>query len=130
MSNPYKPIPVTDHELEYLIKHNPDSYKKLLNFIDYWTKARQRGIVNKNKIPDFGKTPEGIWTGIWHRKLKNTDIEFMTAVLRYKHMNTETEFSQYELDFIQGIEDLARSGKKRNNKQGWQLGMILEEKIV
>lgn len=128
MAKPFQHIDVSFEDIEALSKNNPASSKKLNDFIKYWKAAQARGV--KKTVLDFGKTPEGIWTGKWHRQLDNTDIEFMTAVLRYHHCNSKTLYSQYELDFIQGIEDIARSCRKRNNKQGWQLGMILEEKIV
>lgn len=128
MAKKFQHIEVSDLELNTLINANPTSRAKLIDFIQYWSACHSRG-VNKNVI-DFGKTAEGMWTGQWHRKLTNDDIQFMTAVLRHNYTNTTKIYSEYELNFIQGIEDIAREGKKRNNKQGWQLAMILEEKIV
>jgi hypothetical protein len=124
----FQHIEVSDSDLDTLITANPTSRDKLIDFIKYWTVCHSRK-VNKT-APDFGKSPEGIWTGKWHRKLTNDDIQIMTAVLRHNYTNTTRIYSEYELNFIQGIEDIARAGNKRNNKQGWQLAMILEEKIV
>lgn len=128
MAKKFQHIEVSDSDLNALINANPTSRDKLIDFISYWTTCHSQR-VNKNDM-DFGKSPAGIWTGKWHRKLTNDDIQFMTAVLRHNHANTTRIYSEYELNFIQGIEDIAREGKKRNNKQGWQLAMILEEKIV
>lgn len=123
----FKPFTITAEKMQSVSDQYKNSRRKLLELLRYW---EPRGGSNYNRnVPDFGKSDEGTFTGKWHRKLNDDDILFMTYVLRYQHQ-TGTEFSEYELDFIQGMEDMVRAGKKRNNKQGWQLAMLLIEKVL
>lgn len=128
MSKTYQHIEVSDADLETITANYPASTKKINELVDYWAKAYARGV--RRTQHNFGSSTEGVWIGRWHRRLDNLDIEVITALLRHMHCNTRKMFSQYQLNFIQGVEDIARNEKKRNVKQGWLLAMLVLEKVV
>jgi len=123
----FKQFDISDAKMQGVATQYASSRTKLMELLRYWD-PRGGSSFNRN-VPDFGKSEEGVFSGKWHRKLKEDDILFMCYVLRYQHLQG-TEFTDYELDFIQGMEDMIKAGKKRNNKQGWQLAMLLIEKVL
>lgn len=128
MTNPYQHLDISDAEMETITSNYPGSSSKLVELIKYWQKAYARGV--RRDAPLFGQSPEGLWVGDWHRKLNNIDIQVMTTVLRYRYSNSKLLISQYDLNLIQGLEDLANKDKKCNIKQTWRLAMLLLEFIV
>lgn len=128
MINPYQHQDISAAEMETITSNYPASSTKLVELIKYWKKAYARGA--RRNTPNFGYSPEGMWFGDWHRKLNNIDIQVMTMVLRYRYSNSNLLIAQYDLDLIQGIEDLAKANKKRTVKQAWRLTMLLAEFIV
>ena len=123
----FKSFDITEEKMLSVTTQYRGSRSKLMELLRYWD-PRGGSSFNRN-VPDFGKSEEGIFTGKWHRKLSEDDILFMTYVLRYQHLQG-TDFTAYELEFMQGMEDMIKAGKKRNNKQGWQLAMLLIEKVL
>ena len=128
MSKTYQHIEVSDADLATITANYPASTKKINELVNYWAKAHARGV--RRTQHNFGSCPEGVWIGRWHRRLDNLDIEVITALLRHMHCNTRKMFSQYQLNFIHGLEDIAHNEKKRNVKQGWLLAMLILEKVV
>lgn len=123
----FKHLDISEQRMATVTAQYKTSSQHLLELLRYWA-PRGGSSFNRN-VPDFGTSAEGIFTGKWHRKLSEDHILFVCFVLRYQHL-TGTEFTPYELDFIQGMENMVGLGKKRNNKQGWQLAMLLIEKVL
>lgn len=123
----FKHIDISEQRLAQITEQYSTSRRRLLELLRYWS-PRGGSSFNRN-VPDFGTSEEGLFTGKWHRKLTEDDILFVCYVLRYQQL-TGSAFTTYELEFIQGMENMVGLGKKRNNKQGWQLAMLLIEKVL
>ena len=98
----------------------------LLKVLKYYKNLKDLGI---------NKTDESFWDSSEYHRLGNQMasickdkklVKFAGEVLRHTYCNG-ANMSQYDLDFIQGIENMAAKGEKFTRKQSWQLGMILTD---
>jgi hypothetical protein len=121
----YQHRTVSTADIERMIMDGAD-IQPLLKVLKYYKSLKDIGI---------NKTDEGFWDSTEYHKLgnqfasicKNKDLTFFAAqVLRHAYCNG-AEMKQYDLDFIQGLENMAIKGEKFTRKQSWQMGMILTD---
>ena len=107
---------------------NPVNYDitPLLDFLKYYKQANNVGLGKNN--PLFHNSKQYHVLGNKMAKICKDPVLTVIAanILRHQYCNGAT-LSKYDLDFIEGVEDICHKSKKFTRKQSWQLGMLLTD---
>lgn len=107
---------------------NPNSYdiQPLLDFLTHYKKANSLGLGKTN--PQFHGSKQYHIVGNKMAKICKDPVltTVATTILRHQYCNG-ANLSKYDLDFIEGVEDMCLKGKKFTRKQSWQLAMLLTD---
>lgn len=107
---------------------NPINYdiQPLLDFLRHYKNANNMGLGKNN--PNFHGSKQYHVIGNKMAKICKDPIltTITTNLLRYQFCNG-ADLSKYDLEFIQGVEDMCQKGKSFTRKQSWQLAMLLAD---
>lgn len=116
---------VTTADIEDMINSGID-IQPLIKVLKYYQNLKNIGISKTD--PSFYDSTEYHKLGNQFAGIcSNKDLTYFAAqVLRHAYCNGAA-MNKYDLDFIEGLENMALRGEKFTRKQSWQMGMILTD---
>lgn len=98
----------------------------LLDFLRHYKTVNGLGLGKNN--PQFHGSKQYHIIGNKMAKICKDAVltNIATNILRYQYCNG-ADLSKYDLDFIEGVEDMCLKGKPFTRKQSWQLAMLLTD---
>ncbi len=108
---------------------NPMGYdiNKVIEFLSYYKKLANMGMCKKTH-PNWQDSKQYHIIGNKMASIcKDAELVKVCAnILRYQYCNGGN-LSQYDLNFVQGVEVMARKGQPFTRSQSWQLAMLLTD---